>query len=200
MMKKNYKILSFISLLLSLFMFKTYTYASSDADVGSSGNAYDEITSDIIKSTDYLSGNRIAVLPFSYATSTDSVKDGSVIAERITMKLINTNVFQVIERNQLDKVMNELKIENSGIVDAETAKELGKVLGVDAIITGSLVKRTDGQIEINGRIIDTQTAKSVRAFSSVIKKDWLGGDSTTDSIRDRRFIRERAYEIIGGSK
>lgn len=123
-----------------------------------------------------LRDKKIAIIPFSYADGRDGAKDGSVISERLTMKMINLQKFEIIERSVLDKVMNELKLQSSGIMDANSTKELGKVLGVDAIITGTLVERTGGKIEINARLIKTETARAIGAAQIIIEKDWLGGD------------------------
>lgn len=54
------------------------------------------------------------------------------------LKGARTNVFDLVERTQLDKVLQEQNLSNSGIVDDGQAASVGKVLGIDAIITGSV--------------------------------------------------------------
>ncbi|MBU2530770.1 MAG: CsgG/HfaB family protein [Elusimicrobia bacterium] len=125
-----------------------------------------------------LVGKKIAIIPFSYADAREGTTDGSIVSERLTMKMINLNKFEIIERSVLDKVMNELKLQSSGIMDANSTKELGKVLGVDAIITGTLVERTGGKIEVNARLIKTETARAIGAAQIIIEKDWMGGDQS----------------------
>lgn len=53
-----------------------------------------------------------------------------------------TNIYQVIEREQLEKVFQEQKLGMSGAIDEGTAAEVGRVLGLDAIIYGSCVGNT----------------------------------------------------------
>jgi len=48
----------------------------------------------------------------------------------------NKPYFKLVARDQLSKVMNELGIGQTGAIDPAQAKKIGKVLGVDAIITG----------------------------------------------------------------
>ncbi|MGC9070136.1 MAG: FlgO family outer membrane protein [Elusimicrobiales bacterium] len=140
----------------------------------SQGDIYDSLANELAK---YAEGiKKIAVIPFSYAENLQSTKDGSVIAERLSVKLINMGRFEVIERSQLDKVLNELKLQNSGLIDATSAKELGKILGVDAIIMGTLVARADGKIEVNARIVKTDTAQAIGAAQVYVVKDWVGGE------------------------
>jgi hypothetical protein len=50
----------------------------------------------------------------------------------------------------------------SGILDASTAAEIGKGIGVDAVVVGS-VTRGSGALSIDARLIDTETAQIVTA-------------------------------------
>ena len=49
-----------------------------------------------------------------------------------------TNVFSLVERSELDKVLREQNISNSGLIDDSQAAQIGKLLGIDAMITGSV--------------------------------------------------------------
>jgi tetratricopeptide (TPR) repeat protein len=49
-----------------------------------------------------------------------------------------TNVFVVIERDRMDQIMEELKLSQTGLIDENQAVQVGKMLGADAIITGSV--------------------------------------------------------------
>lgn len=54
------------------------------------------------------------------------------------LKGARTNVFSLVERNEIDKVLQEQNLSNSGLIDDTQAAEIGKILGIDAIITGSV--------------------------------------------------------------
>lgn len=49
-----------------------------------------------------------------------------------------SQVFDVVERSQLDKVLNEQKFGTTGLMDDSQAAQIGQVLGVDVIISGSV--------------------------------------------------------------
>ncbi len=49
-----------------------------------------------------------------------------------------TNVFVVVERSRLDQVLEELKLGQTGLIDESQAAQVGRMLGVDAIITGQV--------------------------------------------------------------
>jgi len=162
------KVTGFMILALVGF-FNGWLYAAADP--------YEDLADKLSVAGEQLVNKKMAIIPFSYADETSKSRDGAVISERLTMKMINLQKFEIIERSVLDKVMNELKLQSSGVIDASTAKQLGKVLGVDAIITGTLVRRTGGDIEVNARIIKTETAQAIGAAQIIVKKDWIGGDT-----------------------
>jgi len=140
---------------------------------------YDQLSKELIEAGASVQGKKIAIIPFSYADGRAGVsKDGSVISERLTIKMINSHKFEIIERSVLDKVMAELKLQASGTIDASSAQQLGKVLGVEAIITGTLVEMQAGEIEVNARLIKTETAQAIGASQVSVKKDWIGDASS----------------------
>ncbi|MGC9027720.1 MAG: CsgG/HfaB family protein [bacterium] len=95
---------------------------------------------------------------------------GRFLSEELITKLFETGKFKVIERQLLDKVIAEQKLSLQGMVDPESAKKLGKILGVDAICSGTI---TDlGQsLEVNARLISTETGEIIAVASTKIFKD-----------------------------
>lgn len=106
---------------------------------------------------------RIAVLPFTDVTN-DARQDsyGEAIAGMLMTELINGRVFQVVERSQIEKIMTEMSFQLSGAVDANTAKQIGELLGVDILVFGNISKF--GQlVETDIRLIDTQSGEALLA-------------------------------------
>ncbi len=142
-------------------------------------DGYQQLAAEITEAGAGIQGKKIAIIPFSYADGrAGATKDGSVISERLTIKMINMHKFEIIERSVLDKVMAELKLQASGTIDASSAQQLGKVLGVEAIITGTLVETSGGQIEVNARLIKTETAQAIGASQVTLDKNWVGDAAT----------------------
>jgi curli biogenesis system outer membrane secretion channel CsgG len=79
----------------------------------------------------------IAVVEF--ADLRGNVTDfGRFLAEELITKLYETRKFKVIERQLLNRVMAEQKLSLTGVVDPTSAQKLGKLLGVDAIASGTI--------------------------------------------------------------
>lgn len=56
-----------------------------------------------------------------------------------------TNVFEIVERSRLAPVMQELQLGQTGVIDEAQAAEVGKMLGVDAIIMGTVTVSCDNR-------------------------------------------------------
>ena len=54
------------------------------------------------------------------------------------VKGVKTDFYQIIEREQLQKVLKEQRLSLSGALDENSAAEVGKVLGLDVIIMGNI--------------------------------------------------------------
>jgi curli biogenesis system outer membrane secretion channel CsgG len=91
---------------------------------------------------------RVAVMNFDYGTVQTSVTTlfgsnedvGKGIADILVDRLVADGSYSVIERKELDKVIGEQNFANSDRADASSAAKLGRVLGVDAIIIGSITQ------------------------------------------------------------
>jgi curli biogenesis system outer membrane secretion channel CsgG len=100
--------------------------------------------------TDAQPKKRIAVARFSDGAAYHG--SGSGISDMLTTALVKTGKFLVVERKDLDKVLDEQKLGASGVVTAETAPAMGKVLGVDMIVVGSVSELGTKKREIGGGI------------------------------------------------
>lgn len=78
---------------------------------------------------------------------------GMTVSELLTNKLSSAGAFTVIERNQLNKVLDELALNQSGLIEKSAAQEVGFLLGAQAIITGSITEAGEYFI-VNARMIE----------------------------------------------
>jgi TolB-like protein len=103
----------------------------------------------------------IAVLPFESKGIGSELGEIDVLDKLIT-GFVNINRFKVIERAQLESILAEQKLGMSGVIDASTAAQIGKGIGVDAVVVGS-VTQTRNAVSIDARLIDTETAAIITA-------------------------------------
>ncbi len=95
---------------------------------------------------------------------------GRFIAEELSVELMNNvKKIEIIDRNHLKSILKEHKFSMSGLVDPTTIKKVGKIVGVDAIITGSVTPFGDN-IRVTCKVISTDTARVISAGKIEIAK------------------------------
>ncbi|MGA8151573.1 MAG: CsgG/HfaB family protein [Terriglobales bacterium] len=91
---------------------------------------------------------RVAIFDFDYATVHSQVAAmfgsdvdvGKGISDLLVNNLVRDGSYSVIERKALDKILKEQNFSNSDRADPNSAARIGKLLGVDAIIVGSITQ------------------------------------------------------------
>jgi curli biogenesis system outer membrane secretion channel CsgG len=102
----------------------------------------------------------VAVLDFDYGTVRSAVQAyfgtdqdvGKGISLLLEQKLVQDAKYRVIDRNAMDKILKEQNFSNSDRVDSTSAAKIGRILGVSAIITGSITQfgRDDKHMGVGG--------------------------------------------------
>jgi len=104
--------------------------------------------------------NRIAVMDFRADGIT---KEKALrISELIRTEIVNTDVYTVIERNQMDMVFKEQGIQQTGVINDAYAIKMGELLSAQKILIGTVMQLGDAII-ISGRIVDIE--KGVAEFA-----------------------------------
>lgn len=125
---------------------------------------------------------RIAVLPFKMGQTSTwwdwSWDPGTGISDMVVTDLVNHGKFSVFERERLEEVLGEQVLGQTGLVDASTAASIGKLLGVQLLLMGTVTR------------FDLQT-KSIRL--PIVGEV---GESTATVQLDLRLVNVETGEII----
>jgi TolB-like protein len=138
--------------------------------------AADTLTRQIVAAMDARRKRAIAVVAFSDDSGRES-ELGRFLAEELTTKLFQVGRFEVIERRMLDRVLDELKRGLTGPFDPRSAKEVGRLLSVDAIVTGTHTDLGE-MVRINARLVGTEEGRVLSAAAAT-----LGCDGTVARMR-----------------
>ncbi len=102
----------------------------------------------------------VTIMNFDYGTVKTYVAQifgsdqdiGKGISDMLVDKLLKDGKYRLVERSALDKILAEQNFSNSDRADSNTAAKIGKVLGVDAIIIGSITQfgRDDQHTNVGG--------------------------------------------------
>jgi len=99
-------------------------------------------------------------------------RSGSQAASILTSELYKTGYFDIFERQQMEKILDEQDFAASGLVDDATAAKIGRVLGVQALILGE---------------VTTYSAEDKQGKEKVKKQVWTG-EYETD--KDGNIVEE----------
>jgi TolB-like protein len=87
------------------------------------------------------------------------------IASLLTSFISNENNINVVEREKIDKLIEEMESGKSGLINQNNVAQIGKIAGANAIITGKVFV-LDDEIIITSKLISIETAI---VYSSVVR-------------------------------
>jgi TolB-like protein len=87
-----------------------------------------------------------------------SEEDGLIISNRLRIESAKFDSTLIVERQKMNEILREQGFQNSGCTELECAVEIGKLLNVKFLITGSIGK-IDNLFTLSIRMIDVETAQ-----------------------------------------
>jgi TolB-like protein len=174
---------------------ETLREAETNNEIGNNiDDALNDLTNQIVTSLSEGKKSKIAVLEF--VDLQGKVTDlGKFIAEELITRLYKTNRFQVIERQLLNKVLEEYKLTSTGIIDQSSAKQLGSILGIDAIASGT-ISDLGNSVKVNSRLFSTETGSIFSVASTEIYKDDSINKLLIGAIEKKKEIKDLPNQNI----
>jgi len=175
--KKLYSLIIMVAFLCLIGVHPSSTFAAADLESGIS-----QLSQQISKNMTESGKKAIAVVEFSDLDG-NITAFGQFLAEELITQLfmISPGQFEVVERRQLMKVLSEQRLTMSGLLDAKAMESVGKILGIEAIVTGS-VANLGSVVKVNARLIGVDTARvfavaATKIPNTDIVKDLLGKEA-----------------------
>lgn len=95
---------------------------------------------------------------------------GRFMAEELSVALAGASrSFRVVDRSHIRSLLQEHKLAASGLIDEKTARELGRIAGVDTLITATLTPLGD-TIRLSIKVLDSENAQVLASSSCGIPK------------------------------
>ena len=117
--------------------------------------------------------SRVAVLPISHVSKGMNKPLGHYLTDRLTNALYRTDSAKVVERFRLEMVTGELALTKTGRFNENSAKHIGSLLGVDAVIIGTYTELGTKTFEVNSRIVSVETGEILGVGSVQIPRNVL---------------------------
>ena len=154
---------------------------------------------------------RVAILPFKNLTGRRVYAGtGTVISNRIILEAMrhpdNLEFMDLVTRENIDEVVKEVDFGQSGYVDPATAAEVGRILGVNAFVVGSITSvSTDYPPDVVERFEEEdkisqgkdRPKRTVRASVTVTRREASAHVSCTYQVID---VRTGKIQSVGESE
>ena len=104
----------------------------------------------------------LAVSPFGERGNTEKTKYlRKALAAMIITDLSKAQGIQVVERVRVQKILDELKLGQSGIVDSATSPRVGRLLGAGKIVSGNMLGSGSDNLHILRIMTNVSTGKEL---------------------------------------
>lgn len=143
---------------------------------------------------------RIAVLDFDFASTSRTgfyygwyggIGPAKGVSDLLTDKLVREGTYTVVERSKVEEILKEQNFGASGRVEPSTAAQIGRILGVDAVVIGTITqfnieesggnrvcivvcigkKKRGAVVQVNSRLVSTSTAEILAAAEGKAEVD-----------------------------
>jgi len=110
---------------------------------------------------------RVAVSRFDDRTGSGYHSLGQGVSDMLATALVKSGKFAVLERQEIEKVMQEQQLGQSGLVTPESAPKVGQLLGAELFVVGAVTefgtqeRNVGGGISMLGGGLSTKTARAV---------------------------------------
>jgi len=91
--------------------------------------------------------------------------EAEIVSDLLSVALVESKQYSVIDRNNMDKILKEQSFQQTGCTDSECAVQIGRLLNMDYMITGTLAKLGSSYF-ITVSIIDVETSRIEQSFRS----------------------------------
>ncbi len=93
------------------------------------------------------------------------------LADMFITEFSKIGAFEVVERERLEQITSELALQQTGVMDASTVQELGKLLGARYLVFGGFVNMFGGKMRIDLRIVEVESGLTIRAEEETAEQD-----------------------------
>jgi curli biogenesis system outer membrane secretion channel CsgG len=161
----------------------------------------------------------VAVVEFADKTNYGQGQLGNCGTEVLITGLSESEQVRLLERTAINKVLDELKLQHSGVTDAATASQVGRMLNAKYIIIGAVTmfgqhveansfvlvhnKTQICECTVDVRLVEVQTAEILystsgkgKATKGVSGSIVGGGRSSFDQTLAEKAFRAAIYRMI----
>jgi hypothetical protein len=105
----------------------------------------------------------IAVLDFGVLGGTR--EQGVALANQLRVEVLRTGKVTLVDRSQLEAILEEQALQQTGCTSQECAVQVGRILGIRQIVSGIATKVSENFWQVTALVVDVETSETLRAES-----------------------------------
>ena len=161
-------------------IFISMTFMAFSWNYGQETVLTDEVAQDLAEGK-----KTVAILDFEGRGISEM--EAATLTDRLMSEMVNTDAVIMVERNQMDEILQEQGFQQSGCTTAECAAEVGALLGVQNMVSGSFGK-LGNTYTIDSKMFSVETGATIRSVSKTYKGEVDGLLSVIEVV---------AWELVG---
>jgi hypothetical protein len=118
----------------------------------------------------------------------DGASEAGVVSQIMQAELSQSATLMLVEREQIDKALRELKMDAQGLLNPDTAQKLGAIIGARYFCSSS-VSVTGGKSLAIVKVVDVETTLTKLAYAQLPTKD--------DAIEAGKTLAKQVEGLVG---
>ncbi len=95
------------------------------------------------------------------------------LAQMLTSELSQLQELQLVERADLNRVIEEMKLAQAGMIDEKSAQQVGKLVGAQHLLLGGFIYLPNKKIRLDVRVVEVETGRTLKAGERTGKEEQL---------------------------
>ena len=96
--------------------------------------------------------------------------EAATLTDRLMSEMVSTNAVIMVERNQMNEILQEQGLQQAGCTSSECAAEVGALLGVQNMVSGAFGK-LGNTYTVDAKMFSVETGATIRSSSKTHKGD-----------------------------
>ena len=127
----------------------------------------------------------VVLMPFKVDSGQTAF--ANMLSNKIVDKILKSGVCIPLERDYVENILAELKLQYSGATDQKNAIKIGSLTGAQLMLAGSINKIGDKKQSINARLFSIETGEIISSFTGEFKWE---NDLKKDSVSEYKLIKD----------
>ncbi len=147
----------------------------------------------------------MTLLDFESAGMMTMASEFEFIRVALTQKLQNKDRIEMVEREMIDKVLQELNLSSGALASKDTRNRLGRLMGASFIATGKY-SRFENEVQVIVRLIETETTQAKVSIMPIFEGDMTPAqiaeataDKLMEEIRKQYPLKGKISEVKDNS-